>query len=240
MLQQDVARAAAVRGRLAAGTISPSELARFEQDSRARTLEMETSLRDIVADLAAHRDEPVCIAGLWPQHWALVEVARRMGCQHGLLHPDSAVFGAGGTKGSVMPPDYRNQIYRFYGARHRSDNYGMTELICGFPRCPAGRYHQPPWIKTLVLDKVGERLAAPDAQRRLHGRAAFFDIATAHRWGGVISGDRITLDLRTCPCGRPGPTVLDTISRYSELEGSEDKLSCAGTMEAYVRGVITP
>jgi hypothetical protein len=109
------------------------------------------------------------------------------------FHPDTVIFGAGGTKGTKMPSDYRDQIYRFYGETHRSDHYGMTELICGFPKCTACRYHQPPWIVTLVLDQTGEHLL-DTSEGQVEGRAAFFDIGTEARWGGVISGDRITVE----------------------------------------------
>jgi hypothetical protein len=39
-----------------------------------------------------------------------------------------------------------------------------------------------------------------------------------------------------CDCGRSSPSVRDSITRYSDLPGG-DKISCAGTIDAYVRGV---
>jgi hypothetical protein len=56
------------------------------------------------------------------------------------------------------------------------------------------------------------------------------------RWGGVISGDRISIDYRPCACGNKGPSIRDNIVRYADLEG-DDKIGCAGTVDAYVRGV---
>ncbi len=237
MLQSEVTRAATIRQQLAAGTLSPSELSQFERDAAERREELDASMTALVRDLIEHRSEPVAVAGLWPQHWMLVQRAKEMGIEGPLLHPDAVVFGAGGTKGTAMPPDYRDQIFAYYGAQHHPDNYGMTELSSAFPKCPSGAYHQPPWVKLLVLDQSGEHLL-DTASGAVEGRAAFFDIASAHRWGGIISGDRVTADYGRCACGRPGPTVRDSVARYSELEGGDDKLSCAGTMEAYVRGVV--
>ena len=55
-------------------------------------------------------------------------------------------------------------------------------------------------------------------------------------WGGVISGDRISIDFSPCPSGHKGPSIRDNIARYADLEG-DDKIGCAGTVDAYVRGV---
>jgi hypothetical protein len=51
----------------------------------------------------------------------------------------------------------------------------------------------------------------------------------------VISGDRVTVDHRHCACGRRSPAIVE-IARYSDLPEGDDKLSCAGTVDSYVRG----
>jgi hypothetical protein len=70
----------------------------------------------------------------------------------------------------------------------------------------------------------------------IEGRAAFFDLSLDGRWGGIITGDKISIDFGPCACGQKGPTVRDNIVRYADLEG-DDKIGCAGTIDAYVRGV---
>ena len=55
--------------------------------------------------------------------------------------------------------------------------------------------------------------------------------------GVIVTGDRVVMDFSPSPQGRAGPSVLE-ISRYSELEGGDDKLTCAGTIDAFVRGAI--
>ena len=36
------------------------------------------------------------------------------------------------------------------------------------------------------------------------------DLLYEGRWGGLITGDKVTVDFKPrCPCGRHGPTLLD-------------------------------
>jgi hypothetical protein len=111
----------------------------------------------------------------------------------------------------------------------------MQELQSGMPRCQKGnRYHLPPWVVPLLLNKEGDALVPINGETE--GRAAFFDLSLGGRWGGVISGDKISIDFSPCACGATGPSIRDNIVRYADLEG-DDKIGCAGTVDAYVRGV---
>jgi hypothetical protein len=113
--------------------------------------------------------------------------------------------------------------------------YSMREINATFPLCRAGRYHIPPWVIMLPLDVNGENLLdASDGE--IEARAAFFDASIEGRWGGVISGDRVSVSYGKCDCGHQGPTVGREITRYADLPGG-DKITCAGSIDAYVRGV---
>ena len=96
----------------------------------------------------------------------------------------------------------------------------------------------PPWIVPLVLDKAGEKLLNPaDGRGVVEGRFAFIDLLVEGRWGGIITGDKVKVDFS------PGhddirTAVVQRVERYQDLEEGEDKLSCAGTMEEYVRGAV--
>jgi hypothetical protein len=68
-------------------------------------------------------------------------------------------------------------------------------------------------------------------------RAGFFDLSLDGRWGGVISGDRVDVDFSLCECGHHGPAIAQDIVRYADLAGG-DKITCAGTIDAYVRGEV--
>ena len=88
--------------------------------------------------------------------------------------------------------------------------------------------------KPLPLNKEADALLPMD-QGEIECRGGFFDLSMDGRWGGVITGDRITIDYGPCACGKTGPSIADTIARYADLEG-DDKIGCAGTIDAYVRG----
>jgi hypothetical protein len=89
----------------------------------------------------------------------------------------------------------------------------------------------------MVVDESGEKLLTPDGGR-LEGRLALFDLSLEGRWGALVTGDKAVLNLRTCRCGRSSPSIDDTITRYGDLPGGDDKVTCAGTIDAYVRGLV--
>ncbi|CAB4852168.1 unannotated protein [freshwater metagenome] len=238
MLPSVAARAAAMRTRMMDGSATPAEIAAFDDEANARADRMSRNLRDLTSDIIEHRAEPMIVMGVWTQHWAIMQQARELGCADGEFHPDTVVYTAGGLKGASLPADYREQIYRFYGDTRRFMAYGMTEIDPSAPQCEVGRYHRPPWVMWLVLDQAGETLAQPNADGIIDGRFAVLSFNHEGRWAGLITGDHIHLDTGVCPCGRRGPTILDDIVRYSEQDGGDDKIGCAGSMEAYLRGRV--
>ena len=120
-----------------------------------------------------------------------------------------------------------------------SNSYGMVE-ISGFNALiqPRGVYASPPWLVPLVLDKSGERLLNPkDSKGTVEGRMAFFDLNAEYRWGGIISGDKVTVEFGSGLDGVKTP-IVTSIARYADLEEGEGKLTCAGTIDGYVRGSV--
>ncbi|GMU79388.1 MAG: hypothetical protein AMXMBFR46_21800 [Acidimicrobiia bacterium] len=230
----DISRMAALHKEIAAGTAKPSDIAAFERETRERQDEMAQRLDHLVDELLEHRHEPMIIGGFWSQYWMIVERARARGISAGEFHPDTVITGGGGTKGATLPDDYERQILDFFGLTHANvqSGYGMSELSAG---CPAvdGRYRPMPWVIPLVLDDTGEHLLNAD-DGLVEGRFAFFDVSLEGRWGGLITGDHVVADFST-----PNVSVVEgSVARYSELEGGDDKLTCAGTVDAYVRGVM--
>jgi hypothetical protein len=70
------------------------------------------------------------------------------------------------------------------------------------------------------------------------GRLALFDFTLDGRWGGVITSDEVHADFSPCDCGMASMT-LEKIQRYGQgTAAGDDKLTCAGTISAYVRGEI--
>jgi hypothetical protein len=185
--------------------------------------------------LLDHRHQPLFVAGPWGQQWAIVQRARERGVPAGDFHPDTLVGVGGGTKGVDLPLDYEQQIFGFYGDVYKTRAYGMTEVNTPCHACEERRYHRPPTLLLMVLDRPGERLLNIDAGV-VEGRIALLDVTLEGRWGGVITGDRAEVDFSPCPCGRPGPTIV-SIGRYADIAG-DDKIECSAAIDAYVRGAL--
>ena len=239
----DSIRMGRMRRAIAEGTVKPSEIAEFQASAAARQQHMKTLFDVFLDKLMAKRDEPVLINANWPMHWMLVEHARKRGIADGICHPETVVTPGGGLKGTHVPADYQEQILRFYGIPRANINnsYGMSEMIGQGPWShKAEGYALCPWIVPLILDKAGEKLLNPvDGKGVVEGRFGFFDLLAEGYWGGIITGDKVVVDFSPSgdTDGIKGP-LIRSVARYADLEEGEDKLSCAGSMESYVRGMI--
>jgi hypothetical protein len=224
---------------IAAGSATPGEVAEFEAGIADRAQDLHDSYARIARALDAHRHEPIVFHGSWPQVWALLETSRELGFAEGGFHRDSIYLGSGGSKGLALPVDFEQQVAAFFAGARRYRGYGMSETSTHSPVCEHGRFHVPPWLTLFVLDETGDNLRwLPSGP--VTGRAAYWDPVWEGHWGGTISGDWITADYGRCACGRPGPTIEDSIRRAKDVVGiDDDKISCAGAVEAYVRGAIT-
>ena len=157
------------------------------------------------------------------------------------FNPENMMYIGGGLKREQLPDNYREFCRETFNIPENRNFvlYGMQEIGSVAVRCPHGRYHAPPWLVCLPLNKEGDQLlpmGADAAGGEVQGRAGFFDLSLDGRWGGVISGDRIDLSFAPCACGAATPSITDNIVRYADLEG-DDKIGCAGTIDAYVRGM---
>lgn len=237
----EISYVAALRKRMAEGSAGPEEIAQFEAQAARKAEENRARLKTLAGQILAHRHEPIFVLGLWAQYMAMIELARAQGVPDGDFHPQSIIKAGGGVKGVVLPPDYKEQVARFVGNVYRPGNYGMTEMASMTARCEAGRYHAAPGLIMLMLDGAGERLLHPQQARdgRVEGRFGFLDLLFDGRWGGVITGDKVTMDYgEHCPCGRRGPTLLDNITRFAQV-GEQDHIGCAGTIDSYIRGSLS-
>ncbi|MGE0408400.1 MAG: hypothetical protein AB7P23_03955 [Amphiplicatus sp.] len=239
LTEADTQRQGELRRKAKDGTATPGELRELEEKAKARQAEMTKSIEALVKALIKHQHEPVMVIGLWYPLFLFMEEARRQGVKDGCLHPQSTIFPGGGLKGAKLPEDYKEQLERFFGVGpdRYYGNFGMVEMLTGFLECPEGRYHCPPWVKMLILDETGEHLLKVE-NGLVEGRLGFLDLMVEGRWGGIITGDKVTADYRPCGCGRKSPG-LTSIMRYADLPGGDDKLSCAGTMSSYIRGEIS-
>lgn len=150
--------------------------------------------------------------------------------------PRSVLGAGGGGKGVTVADDWEEVCSEFYGVSNFQQTYGMAEqpASCAVS-CSHGRYHIQPWTIPYLLD--------PDTSKPLPrqgiqtGRAAFFDLTLEGIWGGIISGDEVTINWNEpCPCGR-GSAHLGDIGRFSEKYGVDDKITCAATPAAYAEAM---
>jgi hypothetical protein len=227
-----------LRKSIADGTAKPEDIAAFEQISAARQKAIDAAVGLTAQAVVEARHSKLHVSGLWSGLYNVAKAVREMGYSAKDFHPENSIYVGGGLKRAKLPQDYREFVYETFNIQPERNyqNYSMQELHSGMPRCQSGgRYHVPPWLVPLILDKTGDNLL-PAGHAEYEGRAAFFDLSLDGRWGGVISGDKISIDFNPCACGNQGASIRDTIVRYSDIEG-DDKIGCAGTVDAYVRGV---
>ena len=227
-----------LRKAIADGTAKPEDIAAFEKVSAARQKAVDDAVGITARAVVEARRSKLHVTGLWAGLYNVAKAVREMGYSANDFHPENSIYVGGGLKRAKLPDDYREFVYETFNIRPERNyqNYSMQELHSGMPRCRAGgRYHVPPWVVPLTLDKAGDNLL-PMIDGEYEGRAAFFDLSLDGRWGGVISGDKISIDFSPCACGTKGPSIRDNIVRYADLEG-DDKIGCAGTVDAYVRGL---
>lgn len=233
----DTLQQAIMRRRMMDGTATPSEVAAYESGIAAKGKQAIAEIERLVDDILRHQHEPMVIMGSWAVAWRLMEIARSKGIPDGSFHPQSVVTIAGGLKGMVVPDDYEAQMIAFLGNVIRPKVYAMSEHSVVAPMCEAGAYHWPKSHILFVLDESGERLVPIADDGRVTGRVGSYDPIWHGRWGGIVTGDKVTANFNPCACGRIGPTIEDSIQRYSELSaGGDDKLTCGGTIEEYIRG----
>ncbi len=228
-----------MRKAITEGKATPGELAQFEAEAQARQRGLDAAQIGAVADIIEKQRDRLFITGMWGSLYPFAEAVRSQGYSGKDFHPDNAVYLGGGLKRAKLPANYREFVYETFNLQPRNifQMYGMQELGTAMPRCQRGhRYHVPPWLVVLPLNKAGDQLMPGIGEGAVEGRAAFFDLSTDGRWGGVISGDHIHVDFGRCECGASSPSIRDDVYRYADLEG-DDKIGCAGTVDAYVRGL---
>ena len=226
-----------LRRKLTDGTARPSEIAEFERIAAQRAADMDASAKKAIDAVIDNRTLPLLATGMFATLYQIAEGIRAKGHGGDDFNSTNAMMVAGGLKGAALPENYREYVLETFNVAEERlyHMYSMREINATFPLCHAGRYHISPWVILLPLDTSGEELLDPGGSE-IEARAAFFDASIEGRWGGVISGDRVSVSFAMCPCGHQGPTVGREIMRYADLPGG-DKITCAGSIDAYVRGI---
>jgi hypothetical protein len=232
-------QAAEDRGELERLGLEPELLKKREQllaQAKRRDQDIEAFFFELFEEFRGRR---VKIGGTFGD---LIRIARN-GIDKGLkpeFAPGSIISTGGGMKGASggkgtgitdAPEDWEAFLRDYFGIETIGMVYGMSETTSTSPRCSAGHYHVMPQMIPLLFDAEMNLLPREGVQT---GRFAFFDLNAQTYWGGFISGDRVTIDWdEDCRCGWKGPRIAQDISRFAEQAGGDDKITCAGTAQAY-------
>jgi len=195
-----------LRRSIADGTAQPGDIAAFEAISATRQKAVDAAVGITAQAVVAARHGRIHVTGLWAGLYNVAKAVREMGYSGKDFHPENSIYVGGGLKRAKLPDDYREFVYETFNIQpeRHYQNYSMQELHSGMPRCrAAGRYHVPPWVVPMILDQAGDSLLPMIGEYA--GRAAFFDLSLDGRWGGVISGDKVSINFSTCACGCKGP-----------------------------------
>jgi len=187
-------RAAQAKGDVSKVDVPASLLARREEWEQAQAAMPDQQLAFVnrmVRELSGQRVFVMSTSNL------LYAVAKR-GLEEGIsgvFAPDSVFMGGGGAKGVPLPDDLEEVICRFFNTDRMISSYGMTEMNSFSVLCDHDRYHVLPWVTPYLLDlDSGQPLPRKGKQT---GRAAFFDMTAESCWGGLVTGDLVTIDWET-------------------------------------------
>lgn len=223
-------RAAAAKGDASKVDVPASLLARreeWEQTQRDMPAQQLEFVQRMTRELKGER---VFVMGMSNLLYAVAKRGLDEGLS-GVFAPDSVFMGGGGAKGVPLPDDLEDVICSFFNTKRMIASYGMTEINAFSVLCEHNRYHMLPWAAVYLLDlETGKPLPRAGKQT---GRAAFFDMTQDGTWGGIVTGDFVTVDWdHPCECGRTSVALEKKINRISEIQGGDDKITCAATPQA--------
>ena len=229
-------RAAASRGELDRLVIDPALTARKDEFIAMQARQPEDLDRFFATITEKLRGKRVFMIGTYNLMYDVAKAGLKRGIR-GVFAKDSAILTGGGTKGFVLPDNYMDVIHEFLGVDRIQQGYGFSEQSAFHWGCSEGRYHVQPWVIPFILDPdTSEPLPRTGRQT---GRAAVYDVLLKAHWGGVISGDEVTIDWDLqCPCGQTTVAFEHDIIRYSEKRGvDDDRITCAATHEVHNEAV---
>lgn len=198
------------------------------EQGRRREQDMEAWFGKLIRQFSGQR---VKIGGTFADMYRVAKTGldRGLRCE---FAPGSVMIGGGGMKGyKDAPDDWEDQVKTFFGVDKLGNQYGFSECIGNAPLCDAGFFHFLPYAVPLLMDQDGAALPREGVQR---GRLVLVDPIPLSYWGGFVSGDEVTIHWEDdCACGWKGPRAEKTIRRFAEKEGGDDKITCAGSQQAY-------
>jgi hypothetical protein len=176
---------------------------------------------------SARTDTRVIIFGAPFQIADLCEHVRTAGLRV-RVPADSLVVSGGGWKSfegrRISRPQLQNLIEGTLGVAGDRiiDTYSTAELNCVFMTCSYGKYHVPPLLAPVVLDRT---LAGSWGSEGSGILGALDPFAWSYP-GFIITGDLVTLARGRCDCGLDGWMIVGEITRAA----GEEIRGCGGVI----------
>ena len=225
-------QAAEDKGEVAALGLDPALLEQ-RQAMLAQGRSKDSDLDDWFASLIQqYKGQRVKIGGTFSDLFRVARAGldRGVACE---FAPGSIISGGGGMKGyKDAPDDWEDQIKQFFGVDFMGNQYGFSECIGNAPLGRDNFFYLPPYSVPLLMGPDGEALPREGGQT---GRLVLVDLVPQSYWGGFTSGDEVTIhwDDEDSETGWRAPRIAKAIRRIGENEGGEDKITCAGSQQAY-------
>jgi hypothetical protein len=228
-------RAAEAKGELGALKLTPA-LERIRDKLKIQQAGAQEDVEAFIEELfVGARGKRIFLQCPYGQMIPLAQEAKKRGLT-AQFDANSYILAGGrsGSKGTVFPDDWFEQCKAAFDFPYQ-ETYGMTESTGSARLCAGGHFHVSPWVAIFQLDPD---TSAPLAQQGTQtGRLALFDTLPTSYWGGLITGDRVTINWDGgCSCGRNGPYVHNDVVRYSNLR-DDDKVTCSKSPDAYEKAV---
>jgi len=186
-------------------------------------------------NMLQYRDQKVFVGMGAAQAYVVASLGLKKGYES-LFSDQSVMLTGGGLKGAKLPEDYMSLVLEFTGVpeHHWTDTFGMTECNSFAAQCPeCHNKHIQPWLQPMIGNREGTELL--NSEGKVTGRWGFIDPIARNYWGGIVTGDLVTVDFSGCDCGRQGAVIVGDIKRYTDLQGvDEDKLSCMAQLNDYL------
>lgn len=209
------------------------ELLEENKEFEKQQSEMPNELGGFLAQCAEElQGKRILMLGTWPMmhHMSLLGLAAG---RENVFAPNSRILAGGGRKGTVLPENWREDVCRFTGVKKLGGLYGMTEGLARHMMCDHENIHFCPWVIPFTLDPDSNR--SIQRKGRVTGRFAFYDLLANSHWGGLVSGDKLTIDWsEPCPCGQSSAYIVGgEIGRYADERGGKDELVPVATDRAH-------
>lgn len=225
-------RLAEKRGELGAFE-APPDLLKLKQEFDQLEKDMPKHLDRFLAECTEElQGKRIFMTGTWPLMYSMAAQGLAAGREK-VFTPDSRIFAGGGRKGTTLPDNWREDVCRFAGVEKLDGLYGMTEGLARNIKCDHGNIHFCPWFIPFLLDPDTSKPIPREG--RVTGRFAFFDLLANSHWGGLVTGDKLTIDWsEPCACGQSTHYMIgDEAQRYADERGGKDDLLPTATPIAH-------